>query len=178
MQGRRSKAATAAHATAKAPAAAGKRRREETAAVEGERRAVAGTAAPDGVEAAGAQPQAGKPNRPPTAFEERLYELCKSIPEGKVSTYGAMAEVLGSSARAVGQGMRRNPFAPVVPCHRVIAHDLDIGGFSGAWGPEHPNVCRKLSLLKSEGVEFNGSKVASPSFVLKADELRRQLGKP
>lgn len=44
-----------------------------------------------------------------------------------------MAEVLHSSARAVGQGMRRNPFAPTVPCHRVISADRRLGGFYGAW---------------------------------------------
>ncbi|WIA23191.1 hypothetical protein OEZ86_010081 [Tetradesmus obliquus] len=74
-----------------------------------------------------------KPNRPPTAYEQRVYEMCKAIPKGKVSTYGDMAKALSSSARAVGQAMRRNPFAPVVPCHRVVASSLDLGGFSGSW---------------------------------------------
>lgn len=126
-------------------------------------------AQPSGIQAAAV----GKPNRPPTAFEEKLYQLCKRIPPGKVSTYGAMAQVLHSSARAVGQGMRRNPFAPIVPCHRVVAADLSIGGFSGAWGPDHPHVCRKLELLKGEGVKFEGSKVLSSSFVLSAEELSK-----
>ena len=48
-------------------------------------------------------PAAGKPNRPPTAFESRLYAVCKSIPAGRVATYGVMAEVLGSAPRACGQ---------------------------------------------------------------------------
>mmetsp|Transcript_7876 Transcript_7876/g.16102 ORF Transcript_7876/g.16102 Transcript_7876/m.16102 type:complete len:86 (+) Transcript_7876:104-361(+) len=43
----------------------------------------------------------------------------------KVSTYGTLAKELGSSARAVGQALRRNPFAPGVPCHRVVAATLD-----------------------------------------------------
>lgn len=60
-------------------------------------------------------------------------QLCKAIPPGKVTTYGAMASALHSSARAVGQAMRRNPFAPRVPCHRVIAVNLELGGFSGSW---------------------------------------------
>lgn len=105
---------------------------------------------------------AAKPGcRPSTPFESRLYELCKLIPSGKVTTYGAMAAVLGSSARAVGQGMRRNPFAPIVPCHRVIAADLQLGGFHGSWGKETAQVQRKRSMLESEGVHLEGDKVAA-----------------
>mmetsp|Transcript_38920 Transcript_38920/g.86577 ORF Transcript_38920/g.86577 Transcript_38920/m.86577 type:complete len:132 (+) Transcript_38920:257-652(+) len=114
--------------------------------------------------------QEPKKGRQPTAFEQRLYEVCKKIPAGKVSTYGALAKVLKSSARAVGQGLRRNPYAPVVPCHRVVAADLQLGGFSGSWGIETANVCRKKALLKDEGICFDGHKVA-PSCVLNADEL-------
>lgn len=115
-----------------------------------------------------------KPNRPPTEYEVRVYKLCKAIPEGKVSTYGAMAAVLQSSARAVGQSMRRNPFAPDVPCHRVIAADLELGGFSGSWGLECANVQRKKQMLLQEGVKFNGNKVSSAS-VVQPDELQQLL---
>eukprot|EP00292_Cryptomonas_paramecium_P032356 CAMPEP_0113693120 /NCGR_PEP_ID=MMETSP0038_2-20120614/19486_1 /TAXON_ID=2898 /ORGANISM="Cryptomonas paramecium" /LENGTH=85 /DNA_ID=CAMNT_0000615153 /DNA_START=63 /DNA_END=317 /DNA_ORIENTATION=+ /assembly_acc=CAM_ASM_000170 len=59
-----------------------------------------------------------------TPFEERVYSLCTNIPIGKVATYGEMARALNSSPRAVGQALRKNPFAPEVPCHRVIAADL------------------------------------------------------
>lgn len=65
-----------------------------------------------------------------TSFETRVYDLCSQIPRGQVSTYGDMAKSLGSSPRAVGQALRRNPFAPEVPCHRVVAADRKIGGFS------------------------------------------------
>jgi len=65
-----------------------------------------------------------------TAFETKVYELCKQIPKGKVSTYGSMAKALGCGApRSVGQALRRNPFAPTVPCHRVVAADRRLGGF-------------------------------------------------
>ncbi|GFR49115.1 hypothetical protein Agub_g10911 [Astrephomene gubernaculifera] len=126
---------------------------------------------------AGGESQAplGKPDRQPTEFEERLYQLCKCIPAGKVSTYGAMAAVLRSAPRAVGQALRRNPFAPVVPCHRVVAADLNIGGFSGGWGISDPKVQRKKKLLEDEGIEFDGSVVRSAEFVLAADELRSLL---
>lgn len=52
-----------------------------------------------------------KPSRPPTAFEARLYAVCKCIPPGKVSTYGALAEVLHSAPRACGQVSRRGQLA-------------------------------------------------------------------
>lgn len=99
--------------------------------------------------------------RPPTIYEQRLYKVCSAIPKGKVSTYGALAQALKSSPRAVGQALRRNPFAPQVPCHRVVAHNLKIGGFSGTWDPQSQRVNRKKALLESEGVRFVGDKIAS-----------------
>lgn len=98
-----------------------------------------------------------KPNRAPTEFEKRVYSLCRSIPEGRVATYGEMARALGSSARAVGGALRKNPFAPVVPCHRVIASDLTLGGFSGVWQAGTPELVRKEALLRSEGVPISPS---------------------
>lgn len=58
-----------------------------------------------------------------TEYQTRVYSLLKQIPAGKVSTYAAMSKALGSSPRAVGGALRRNPFAPEVPCHRVIGAD-------------------------------------------------------
>lgn len=79
----------------------------------------------------------GKPKAPPqpTDFQERLYAACKRIPKGKVTTYGTLAKVLESSARAVGQGN------------------------------ESSEVCRKRSMLSAEGVLFDGTKVAPASVV-------------
>lgn len=115
------------------------------------------------------------PTRPPTQYETRLYSLCSVIPPGKVSTYGALAEVLRSSPRAVGQALRRNPFAPKVPCHRVIAASLELGGFSGSWGLHCANVQRKRALLSEEGVEFDGrGKLLQPRRAMAAEELRRE----
>lgn len=109
--------------------------------------------------------------RSPTAFERRLHGVCKRVPPGRVSTYGVLAKVLGSSPRAVGQALRRNPYAPEVPCHRIIATSLEIGGFKGATGPDAPKVQQKRALLESEGVKFEGSRVASKDAVLEADDF-------
>lgn len=92
-----------------------------------------------------------------TPFREKVYEYVKTIPKGKVSTYGDVAKSVNSCARAVGQAMRHNPFAPEVPWHRVIAADRQLGGFSGQWGKEQPNVKRKFALLEQEGVKFDNN---------------------
>jgi methylated-DNA-[protein]-cysteine S-methyltransferase len=56
-----------------------------------------------------------------TPYQERVYALLKQIPEGKITSYAALARALDSSPRAVGGALRNNPFAPEVPCHRCIA---------------------------------------------------------
>ena len=99
-----------------------------------------------------------KPARPPTAFERRVYEATSAIPRGRVSTYGEVAKLLKSSPRAVGGALRRNPFAPGVPCHRVVAAGGEaLGGFSGTSGAT-PETARKLSMLVEEEVELKRTK--------------------
>jgi len=116
------------------------------------------------------------PSRAPTPFETRLYALCSKIPRGKVSTYGAMAKVLNSSPRAVGQALRRNPFAPKVPCHRVIAASLTLGGFKGHWGAACATVQSKKAMLKEEGVDFDDAgRLVSMQAVLDAAGLSKLL---
>ncbi|MDF3128368.1 MGMT family protein [Kiritimatiellaeota bacterium B1221] len=99
-----------------------------------------------------------------TPFQKKVYEACRQIPKGKVSTYGSLARRIGcGSAQAVGQALRVNPFAPEVPCHRVVKSDGSPGGFFGhAAGPE---VLRKLALLKSEGVELNSRDRIDPGYI-------------
>ncbi|CAI5737187.1 unnamed protein product [Hyaloperonospora brassicae] len=89
-----------------------------------------------------------------TEFEMKVYETILTIPAGKVSTYGAVARVLHSGPRCVGQALRKNPFAPEVPCHRVVTTSLGIGGFQGTSGEESPCVQKKRMLLAQEGVLF------------------------
>ncbi|QGZ95561.1 methylated-DNA--[protein]-cysteine S-methyltransferase [Terricaulis silvestris] len=82
------------------------------------------------------------------AFNARVYETARSIPPGKTRTYGEIARAIGDrdGARAVGQALSRNPFAIVVPCHRVVGADAKLVGFSASGG-----IATKLKLLKLEG---------------------------
>lgn len=89
-----------------------------------------------------------------TPFRQRVYAVACAIPAGETRTYGDIAEELGNrgSARAVGQALGFNPFAPVVPCHRVLAAGGLPGGFSA-----HGGTCTKLRMLLAEGVESPAS---------------------
>ncbi len=91
-------------------------------------------------------------------FADKVYGLCKKIPKGKVSTYGAIAKALNSSPRAVGQALRCNPYAPIVPCHRVVASDGRIGGFMGK--VKGKEIQKKIAMLKSEGINLKAGKIA------------------
>ena len=92
-----------------------------------------------------------------TPYRRRLYAALLSVPRGRYTTYAALSDYLGSSARAVGNGMRNNPFAPAVPCHRVLASDGTIGGFGGSWGIDGKNAEKKIELLRKEGVRFDSN---------------------
>lgn len=83
-------------------------------------------------------------SRPPTPFEERVYDALKRIPAGRVTTYKELARFLNvPSPRAVGQALKRNPYAPRVPCHRVIRSDGAMGGYR--WGE-----ARKRAIIDRE----------------------------
>jgi methylated-DNA-[protein]-cysteine S-methyltransferase len=83
-------------------------------------------------------------------FHRRVYEAARTIPPGTTLTYGEIATRLGApgSARAVGQALGRNPFAVVVPCHRVLAAGGRAGGFSATGG-----VVTKFRLLSIEALQ-------------------------
>jgi methylated-DNA-[protein]-cysteine S-methyltransferase len=90
----------------------------------------------------------------PTAFEERVYAATRLVPAGRVTTYKHLALEIGChSSQAVGQALKRNPFAPETPCHRVIKTNLTIGGFAGQ--SAGPDIEQKRQLLKSEGIAFS-----------------------
>lgn len=91
-----------------------------------------------------------------TPFQQRVYDALCEVPRGRVTTYGLLAQRLNcGSPRAVGQALRVNPFAPRVPCHRVISSQGTIGGFHGHTAGAEIN--RKLSLLRAEGVLFDAA---------------------
>ncbi|EID53508.1 methylated-DNA--[protein]-cysteine S-methyltransferase [Saccharomonospora xinjiangensis] len=81
------------------------------------------------------------------AFQRSVYEFVRTIPVGHTVTYGDVATHIGEpgAARAVGRALGANPFAPIVPCHRVLAAGGAIGGFSGPGG-----VSTKQRLLAIE----------------------------
>jgi methylated-DNA-[protein]-cysteine S-methyltransferase len=88
-------------------------------------------------------------------FHRRVYEITRAIPPGEVRTYGEVARRLGEpgAARAVGQALGKNPFAPVIPCHRVLAAGGKSGGFSAEGGAN-----TKLRMLEIEGTRFGGER--------------------
>lgn len=93
-------------------------------------------------------------HREPTAFEEKVYDAVRLIPRGRVTTYRLLGQAIGcGSSRAIGQALKRNIYAPEVPCHRIIRSDLSIGGFGG--DTDGPEIQRKLQLLQGEGVLFD-----------------------
>lgn len=85
-----------------------------------------------------------------TPFQKKVYEAILKIPKGKVLTYAQVAKAIGKpkAARAVGQALKRNRWAPKIPCHRVVASGGKLGGYSASGGIE----AKKL-LLKREGVK-------------------------
>lgn len=94
-----------------------------------------------------------------TTLEETLYSLLQQVPCGKVTTYKELAHAAGTkSYRSVGQAMKKNPFAPHVPCHRVVSASGKLGGFMGKTaGPE---IEKKIRLLLAEGISVRQGKIA------------------
>lgn len=102
--------------------------------------------------------KAGKAKAEVTRFQRRVYEAVSLIPPGRVATYAQVARWIGcGSPRAVGQALRVNPFAPRVPCHRVIAGGLRLGGFKGR--TQGAALREKAALLAAEGVAIRDGRV-------------------
>jgi methylated-DNA-[protein]-cysteine S-methyltransferase len=106
-----------------------------------------------------------------TPYQRLVYAHLLCIPAGRITSYLVLSRAVAAaasattkteqapkpSARAVGGALRNNPFAPTVPCHRVIAHSGYVGGFKGEWfdAPSGVNQVEKLDLLRDEGVDFD-----------------------
>lgn len=84
-----------------------------------------------------------------TAFQKKVWAALQTIPYGQVLRYGEMAERLDSGPRAIGGACGKNPLPVVIPCHRVIAADGSLGGYSGQDGLE-----TKKFLLTLEGAKL------------------------
>jgi len=101
-----------------------------------------------------------------TVFQERVYSVVAQIPVGFVTTYGVLAKMVDChSPQAIGQALRKNPFAPGVPCHRVVRSDGSLGGFFGNTTTQWFE--KKQRLLESEGVVFEKAGVVAERFILR-----------
>ena len=84
-----------------------------------------------------------------TKFQLKVWKYLKSIPKGELRTYSQVAIAIKKpkAVRAVANAIGKNPYAPKIPCHRVIRSDGSLGGYSGKGG-----INTKRKLLKSEGI--------------------------
>jgi methylated-DNA-[protein]-cysteine S-methyltransferase len=87
-------------------------------------------------------------------YTQKVLKATQQIPLGYVASYGGLAKAVGGGARAVGNVMASNPFAPLIPCHRVVKSDLTLGGYGGG-------LKVKTELLKREKRGFSGPKMVS-----------------
>jgi methylated-DNA-[protein]-cysteine S-methyltransferase len=101
---------------------------------------------------------------PATPFQLRVYLALCQVPAGSVTTYKDIGTHIGcKSSQAVGQALRRNPMAPDVPCHRVLAASGGIGGFSGT--TVGAKINKKRQMLRDEGVRFQDNGRVDPACV-------------
>ena len=86
-----------------------------------------------------------------TKFQQKVWAYLRKIPYGSVKTYSQVAKGIGKplASRAVANAIGKNPYAPKVPCHRVIRSDGSLGGYSGKGGRK-----TKKFLLKKEGIRL------------------------
>ena len=86
-----------------------------------------------------------------TKFQQKVWTYLRKIPRGSVKTYSQVAKGIGKpfAVRAVANAIGKNPFAPKIPCHRVIRSDGSLGGYSGKGG-----LKKKRFLLKKEGIRL------------------------
>ncbi len=90
---------------------------------------------------------------PGMTFNQKVWALCARVPKGKVTTYGEIARALKCKAyRAVGNALNKNPYAPAVPCHRVVGSTGALTGFASG-------LAKKKALLTREGVEIKKDRV-------------------
>ena len=95
---------------------------------------------------------------PAMTFNQKVWALTARIPKGKVTTYAEIARALDTKAyRAVGNALNKNPYAPTVPCHRVVGSTGALTGFAGG-------LAKKKALLIQEGIELKNDRVEVSDF--------------
>lgn len=95
-------------------------------------------------------------------IRDKVLKMMERIPKGKVTTYKIIAEKIGTNAyRAVGTAVKKNPYAPKIPCHRVVKSDGKIGFYSGKGG-----IAAKIKMLQSEGIRIEKRRIVDFEKVL------------
>ena len=90
-------------------------------------------------------------------YTQKVLKTTAGIPLGYVASYGSIAKAVGGGPRAVGNVMASNPFAPIVPCHRVVKSDFTLGGYGGGLKVKLELLGReKRGFLTSKELEVNG----------------------
>lgn len=93
-------------------------------------------------------------------FSERVWQLCRKIPKGKVTTYKEIAAAMKTKAyKAVGNALNKNPHSPVVPCHRVVGSNGYLVGFA-------KGLKKKAEMLRKEGIKVKNNKIVDFEKVL------------
>ena len=87
-------------------------------------------------------------------LEEKVYKKLLEVPLGKVTTYGELAKSIGlkNGQRIIGRMMNKNPYPVIIPCHRVVKSDGNVGGY--AWGEKV-----KSTMLTKEGIKIKNRKI-------------------
>ena len=95
---------------------------------------------------------------------DKIYHLCRQIPKGKVSTYKEIGKALNIKAyQAIGQALRKNPYAPDVPCHRVVSSTGHLHGFKGK--RKGKALKEKKLLLEQEGIHIEKNKINLKKYI-------------
>jgi methylated-DNA-[protein]-cysteine S-methyltransferase len=108
-------------------------------------------------------------------FTKNVLEVARLIPVGYVTSYGALSDAAGGSPRAVGGVMAANPFAPIVPCHRVVRSDFNLGGYGGGLATKAEMLTREkrgISLPKEIPVGPKQLRIFPVEFSL--EKLRKE----
>ena len=99
--------------------------------------------------------------KPKNQFYQLCYESLKKVPKGKVTTYKEIAKSLGINAyRAVGNAMHNNKNAPIIPCHRVVKSNGEVGGYV-------KGKKLKIKMLRAEGIEIKNDRIDLKKFFYK-----------